>query len=88
MKINWKVRLRSGTFWMGIVSAVVAAVFTIIPLCGVELPVTAEQVMHAATLVLMIPSAIGIISDPTTKGMSDSQMALTYEKPRSDSEEK
>lgn len=88
MKINWKTRLRSGPFWIGVISAVVAAVFTIIPLCGVELSVTAEQVMHAVTLILMIPTALGVISDPTTKGVCDSQMALTYEKPRCDGEEK
>ena len=88
MKINWKARLKSGPFWLGVISAVVAAVFTIIPMCGVELSVTAEQVMHAATLILMIPASIGIISDPTTKGLSDSAQALTYDKPRADGEEK
>ncbi|MFR8012520.1 MAG: phage holin [Clostridia bacterium] len=88
MKINWKARLRSGPFWLGLISAVVAAVCTIIPLCGVDLSVTAEQIMHAATLVLMIPTALGVISDPTTKGICDSQMALTYDKPRCDNEEK
>jgi len=86
--INWKARLKSGPFWMGVISAVVAAVFAIIPMCGVELSVTADQVLNVATLVLMIPASIGIISDPTTKGLSDSQMALTYDKPRADNAEK
>ena len=86
--INWKARLKSGPFWMGVISAVVAAVFAIIPMCGVELSVTADQVLNVATLVLMIPASIGIISDPTTKGLSDSAQALTYDKPRADGEEK
>ena len=88
MKVNWKARLKSGPFWMGVISAVVAAVFAIIPMCGVELSVTADQVLNVATLILMIPASIGIISDPTTKGLSDSQMAITYDKPRADSEDK
>ena len=88
MKVNWKARLKSGQFRMGVISAVVAAVFAIIPMCGVELSVTADQVLNVATLILMIPASIGIISDPTTKGLSDIQMALTYDKPRADSEEK
>ena len=79
--INWKARLQSGPFWMGLISAIVAAVFTLLPLCGVEMSVTAEQIMQAATVILMIPAALGIISDPTTKGLSDSSRALTYEKP-------
>lgn len=88
MKVNWKARLQSGPFWMGVISAVVAAVFAIIPMCGVELSVTADQVLNVATLILMIPASIGIISDPTTKGLSDSAQALTYDKPRADGEEK
>lgn len=82
MQINWKVRLRSGSWWLGIISAVVTAVFAVLPLCGVELPVTAEQVLHAAMLVLMIPAAVGITTDPTTKGVSDSAQAMTYTEPR------
>ena len=79
--INWKARLQSGPFWMGLISAVVSAVFAILPLCGVEIPVTIEQVMNGVTLVLMVFAALGIISDPTTKGLSDSSRALTYAKP-------
>lgn len=79
--INWKARLRSGPFWIGVGSAVVAAVFAIVQLIGVDLPVTADQVLNVFTLVLMIPASIGIISDPTTKGLSDSAQALTYDKP-------
>lgn len=84
MNINWKVRLKSGSWWLGILSAVVTAVFAILQLCNVELPVTAEQVLQAATLVLMIPAAIGITTDPTTKGVSDSAQAMAYDAPKQD----
>lgn len=84
MNINWKVRLKSGSWWLGIISAVVTAVFAILQLCDVELPVTADQIMQAATLVLMIPAAIGITTDPTTKGVSDSAQAMTYNTPKQD----
>ncbi len=87
MKINWKVRLKSGSWWLGIISAVVVAVFAVLKLCGVKTSVAASDVMNAATLILMIPAAIGIISDPTTKGVSDSTQALTYEAPRTDETE-
>ena len=84
MNINWKVRLKSGSWWLGIISAVVTAVFAILQLCDVALPVTAEQVLQAATLVLMIPAAIGITTDPTTKGVSDSAQAMAYDAPKQD----
>lgn len=88
MSINWKVRVKSGAFWLGVISAITAAVFAILPLCGVELSITAEQVMRIATLILMIPASIGIISDPTTKGIGDSRQAMTYDEPRRDGVEK
>lgn len=84
MNINWKVRLKSGSWWLGILSAVVTAVFAVLQLCNVELPVTAEQVLQAATLVLMIPAAIGITTDPTTKGVGDSAQAMAYDAPKQD----
>ena len=34
MNINWKVRLKSGPFWLGVASAVIMAVFYILDLCG------------------------------------------------------
>lgn len=84
--INWKVRLQSGSWWMGIISAVVVAVFAILKIFKVETSVTADEIMNVAMLVLMIPAAIGITTDPTTKGVSDSQQALTYDSPKEDKE--
>ena len=78
MNINWKVRLKSGPFWMGIASAVIMAVFYILNLCGVAPEITGSQIVDAVRLVLMIPAAIGIISDPTTKGVKDSKLAMSY----------
>jgi len=86
MKINWKVRLQSGSWWAGVISAVIIAVFAILNIFKVDISVTASEVMNVATLVLMIPAAIGIISDPTTKGVSDSTQALTYSYPKIDEE--
>ena len=78
MNINWKVRLKSGPFWMGIASAVIMAVFYILNLCGVAPEITGSQIVDAVRLVLMIPAAIGIISDPTTKGVQDSKLSLIH----------
>lgn len=82
--INWKVRLKSGPFWMGIASAVIMAVFYILDLCGVTPEITGSQIVEVARLLLTIPAAIGIISDPTTKGVQDSRIAMTYDAPKDD----
>lgn len=82
--INWKVRVQSGPFWLGIASAVIMAVFYILDLCGVASEITGNQIVDAVRLVLMIPAAIGIISDPTTKGVQDSKLAMSYDAPKKD----
>lgn len=84
--INWKVRLHSYTFWMAVISAIIIAIFYIFELCNVQLPVSMEETINAAKLILAIPVAIGIIADPTTKGIGDSAQALTYDAPKEDTE--
>ncbi|OJG82840.1 hypothetical protein RV14_GL002132 [Enterococcus ratti] len=39
-------------------------------------------VMNPAQLFALVFALYGYIVDPTTKGFSDSQQALTYEKPK------
>lgn len=82
--INWKVRLQSGPWWMGVISSTVIAVFALLKIFKVEMSITLEEVLNVATLILMVPASIGIISDPTTKGIADSAQALNYEKPKDD----
>ncbi len=89
MKINWKVRLLNPAFWLGIVVAVFATVFT-------QLGVSWEQVTSWATLgqllldavsnpvvvVAVLSAVYNAIIDPTTYGLSDSKNALKYETPK------
>lgn len=81
-KINWKVRAQSGAFWAGVLGAVTVAVFAVLDLCGVDMGIDADRVISVGMLVLSALAAIGVISDPTTKGLSDSAQALTYAAPR------
>ncbi len=41
-----------------------------------------NQIMDVVIMLLQILAFVGVVSDPTTKGISDSEQALTYEKPR------
>lgn len=82
--INWTVRLKNKAFWVAIIPAalllvqVVAAVFGITIDLG-ELGNKLLEVVNAAFGILTI---LGIVTDPTTKGISDSDNALTYTEPK------
>lgn len=84
MKINWKVRMKKKTFWLALVPAVLLLVQLVAEPFGykwnfVVLNQQAAAIINAAFGVLAI---LGIVSDPTTTGLSDSDQALTYKEPK------
>ena len=82
--INWEVRIKNKAFWVAFITAVlllvqvVAAVFGFTLNLG-ELGNRLLDVVNAAFSVLAI---LGIVADPTTKGITDSTQALTYKEPK------
>ncbi len=85
--INWKVRLQNGAWWMGVISTALIAIFTVLDMCNIPMSVSVEEAINVARLILAVPAAIGVITDPTTEGFGDSSQALTYETPKSDKTE-
>ncbi len=82
--INWKVRVKNKVFWMSIIPAVLLLVQVVAATFGYmldlgELGNNLLTVVNAAFGVLAI---LGIVADPTTEGVSDSQQALTYNEPK------
>lgn len=75
-KINWILRLRSYPFWV----AVFGFIGLIVTDVGVDIG-HYESYVQALMLVLV---AGGVVSDPTTQGLSDSKKSLNYSKPRKD----
>lgn len=75
MKINWKLRFQSKTFWVALISAIVLLTQQI----GIK--VFPENVMDIVNTMLTIGVIIGVIVDPTTKGLNDSERALEYKAP-------
>lgn len=82
MKINWKVRLRNPIFWLTAVPAVVSTVYTLLGLFGVVPGISEDVLVKAVTAIVTGLAALGVLVDPTTAGVTDSEQALTYEKPK------
>ena len=84
MKINWKVRIKNKNFWMTLIPATLLLVQVVASVFGVTLDLgdlgnKLLAVVNAAFVVLAI---LGIVTDPTTAGISDSEQAMTYDKPK------
>lgn len=86
MGINWKVRLKNKAFWLAIIPAVLLLVQQIVGLFGVVIDFTPlqNQLVTIIGTVFSILAILGIIVDPTTKGISDSKQVLTYTEPKGD----
>lgn len=81
MKINWKLRFQNKSTLTTIVLAVIAIVYKILSLCGVIPPIAQGEVEEIAEMIIFVLCLFGIVIDPTTNGISDSERAMKYEKP-------
>lgn len=87
MKINWKVRFKNKVWLLAFITASVAFVYQILSLFEVVPPVSEDMVIRLVTLVINILAAIGVVVDPTTQGLNDSDRAMTYIEPGGESKE-
>lgn len=91
MSINWKVRLKNPVFWVQIAVAVFLPVLAYFGLSWEDMTtwgaigkVLLDAVRNPVVIVSVIVSVWNAINDPTTKGLSDSAQALTYDKPKAE----
>ncbi|MBP5248673.1 MAG: phage holin [Lachnospiraceae bacterium] len=87
MKLNWKVRFKNKTWLTMFLSLIVGFVFNILRLFDVVPAVTESLVMNIVGQVLTFLGLIGVIVDPTTAGIEDSNRAMTYVEPWKDEDE-
>ena len=84
MKINWTVRMKNKVFWIVIIPAILVLIKAVANVFGyaIELSALESNLLDVVEAIFMILSIVGIVADPTTSGISDSEQALTYDKPK------
>lgn len=82
--INWRVRIRNRNFWLAIIPAVLLLITQIGAIFGyqIDTALIGEQLAAVVSTVFLILTILGIVSDPTTEGISDSDLAMTYSIPK------
>lgn len=83
MKINWKVRLVNKNWWVTMIPAVLLLVQQVLALFGIAMDFGAvgEKLIGIVNAAFVVLTLIGVVNDPTTKGLEDSDRAMTYEEP-------
>lgn len=89
MKINWKVRFKNPVFWAELAAAFLLPILTHMGLNWEDITTWAElgnvfvtAFQNPTIMVAVAVSVWNAVNDPTTKGVSDSEQALTYATPK------
>lgn len=84
MKINWQVRIKNKLFWLAFIPALLVLIKSVANVFGIEIDLTAMKraLLDVVESVFLILGIVGIVADPTTEGLGDSENALTYKKPK------
>lgn len=87
MKVNWKVRFKNKTWLAMFLSLIVNFIFNILKLFDIVPVVTENLVTNIIGQILTVLGLFGVIVDPTTAGLNDSERAMNYVEPWEDQTE-
>ena len=79
--INWKLRLQNKTTLVTMILAIISFVYMVLDACGVVPKIEQDIIVKIAIGLIDLLAILGIVVDPTTAGVSDSQRAMTYVAP-------
>ena len=84
--INWKIRLMNKQFWLSLIPALALTAQAIAAVFGWEIDLTTAvgKLLTVVNTVFALLVVLGIVVDPTTEGVGDSERALRYTKPWED----
>lgn len=83
MKINWKVRIKNKAFWVAIIPAALLLVQVAAAAFGYQMDLgeLGSRLIAVVNALFACLSILGVVSDPTTPGVSDSDRAMSYTAP-------
>ena len=83
MKINLLVRIKNKAFWLALIPALLLVVQAVAALFGYrwDFVVLNQQIAAVINAVFAALAILGVVNDPTTAGVTDSDRAMGYSKP-------
>ena len=82
--INWKVRIKNKWFWLALIPAMLVLIKAIASVAGLDLDLSdlGDKLISVVEALFSVLAILGIVVDPTTEGVQDSVLAMTYEEPK------
>lgn len=82
--INWMVRIKNKNFWISLIPAVLLLVQVVATVFGFTLNLgeLGDKLLAVVNALFAVLTILGIVTDPTTAGISDSAQAMTYTTPK------
>ena len=78
MKINLKARLKNKAFLVSASALIISFVYHIPAIFDIVPSHAESEIVEIAGIAINLLAVLGVIIDPTTEGISDSDRALTY----------
>ena len=87
--INWAIRFKNKAFWLALVPAVFLFIQAVMQIFGFNFDFTelSTHIVGAIEALFVVLTIIGVVADPTTEGISDSERALGYKEPAPNAKE-
>ena len=88
MKINWLVRVKNKAFWVALIPTILLLAQQVCGMFGVDIQIAnlQDNLLSIVGTLFTLLAILGIVVDPTTDGISDSNLAMTYQEPKKDVE--
>ena len=82
-KINWIVRLKNKTFWLSVIPAALLLIQVVANVFGYHLDLgeLGNKLLSVVNAAFALLTILGVVADPTTSGVADSDRAMTYNEP-------
>ena len=82
--INWTVRIKNKAFWVAAIPAILLLVQVVADVFGFTLDLgdLGNKLLAVVDAVFVVLVILGVVVDPTTAGIGDSEQAMTYTEPK------
>lgn len=90
MTVNWLVRFKNKNFWLSLIPSAILLIQVVAAVFGYTLDLgdLGNKLLAVVNALFAVLAVLGVVNDPTTAGLSDSNRAMTYEEPYKDGDEK